>query len=170
MPVSRRAVRRFVVTYLVALLAFLAAGGLLIGGRRVLAELQSMGPRPRPTAAIQQPYSLRYRQDDGPWVTLEVDRMGDACEPLRASELLYSACVLATGIDTEFIASDAHGELNTKDTFAMVAISWRARLDRNPADCHRSGLLGTRLEQCLADVADPDYIVTDHGLSVQIGE
>lgn len=169
MPDFPRSARRFLVTYAAGVVLFLVVGVIAIGVGRLVADLGSMGQRPGPPRAVQAPYALRYRSGDGPWTNLGVDAEGAACAVFPAAGATHAACVLATYVDPAIIATDAHGELNTADSFALIGITWRARLDGRAQDCDDAGLLGERLQRCRADVANPAYQFSDQGLTVSIG-
>jgi hypothetical protein len=162
-------VRRFARTYLITF-TFLAVVAIGATAAIYVSQIFSRtSDQPRPTFARQVPYELSYRADNGTFMVLHVDADGRACDVFSKSALLISACSLANFVDPSVIASDAHGELNTRDTSAMEGIIWRGRLDKRPDDCDESGLLGDRLARCRAAVADPNYSVTDSGFTVSIG-
>jgi hypothetical protein len=160
--------RRFGRTYLIALaiLVVVAVGATIVVNVSDL--LSRPSGQPRPSLAGQAPYDLTYRVDGQPSTILHVDVDARACEVLAKSTLLVSACSLATYLDPSVIATDAHGELNDRDTSALEGIIWRGRLDKRAGDCDDSGLLGDRLVRCRAAVVNPSYSVTDQGLTVSI--
>ena len=114
-------------------------------------------------------YELSYRlHPQSDWQTLAVGPDGFACDTLAASAFLQEACVLATNIDPAWIASVAADRLNSEDTPADVATTWRAVLAGEPALCARGELRDDRLAACRAAVDNGMATRENRGMSVRV--
>jgi hypothetical protein len=158
----------FVRTYLVALVALCVVAAIALGVVAVQRLLTPDYGQPRPTPAALKPYALSF---SGPSAngsaTIDVDAA--QCDKLKPSQFLVTVCTLALNEDPAFIAAEAFGDLNNRDTPSYEAIIWRALLDGDPAICDQGGLLDQRLATCRALVsAGNAHSVTDSGVTATI--
>jgi hypothetical protein len=90
------------------------------------------------------------------------------CSAVAASQKLFDICSLAVNADPAVIGGAAFGRLNSEDTPSYDALVWRARANGDPKICAAGGLLEPRLSQCRAAAIDPEYSMTDSGLTVVV--
>jgi hypothetical protein len=162
-------VREFLKTYIFALVILLVVGFTISVALRAFGEVSPDYDAPRPTPAQLASYVLRFQVDGEAFRSVDVATDGAQCELLAQSSFLRKACVLALNQDPTFIAGEAFGDLNNRDTPAYEAIIWRARLDRDPQICDRGGLLGARLARCREVAVADTYDRKDGDLRVMIG-
>ena len=163
--------QRFVRTYLISLVVILVVGLLAVVGIQAVRLVQPDFGKPRPTPAQLAPYRLSSSVAGGPIHVLTIDPDAKACDALAPSDFLRTVCTLALNEDPRFIAEEAFGDLNNRDTPAYEAIIWRARLESSQGLCDAGGLLGARLERCrsIASNSAP-YVRTDGVVSVTVGQ
>src|SRR4051794_28279441 len=104
---------RFRWRHLIGLLAVVAA--VAIFAAAVAVQLWLTPDHGRPTPAVLAPYELSYVGPSGTG-EMTVDQDGAVCTRFRSSDFLLTACTLALNLDPQFIAGEAFGELNTRDT------------------------------------------------------
>lgn len=121
-------------------------------------------PPANPTAA----YELDFGPDGGVAVRVAIASDGAGCDRLRASERLYTACLVAVNLDARLIGASALGRLNSERTPALDALVWRARLDGDASVCAKGGLSGDFLAECEQLATAEQYEVRDGGLVVRI--
>jgi len=159
--------RRFLVTYVVAVVVLgVVAIGWLLGSRWLSSQGFDYGA-PRPTQATVAGYLLAYRHGASSWSSLRISADGHECDVLADSQFLRDACVLTVNVDPSWIAAPAAGRINNEDTPSYLGVTWRAVMAADPAFCDRGGLLGDRSTRCKSAAAsgsvtfsDGDWMVT----------
>lgn len=141
------------------------AAALVVTGLR---DLNSQTPQTRPTISPTKGYELTWTSGAAPSNRLRVADDGSGCEPLKKSDFLYRACVLATNLDPAVIAGEAFGRINVEPTPAREALIWRAVLSNDRSVCQRGGLAEPSLGECETAVQAGVRRATDSGLTVDV--
>ncbi len=167
-PARRGRLTRFARTYVVAIIGLLLSAWLIGFGLSVLHISPFDYSGQPPTPATVAGYQLRYQLNSSVWADLTVDADGKSCGG-RAQRGVRGGCgVLATNVDPVWVAAVAEGRLNTEDTPAFAAITWRAVLAHAGSVCERGGLLDTRLAGCQKAATAGKATFNDSGVTAVV--